>query len=152
MIITFCGHADFSEGKAFKAQALEYLEHRIGDLPALFYLGGYGGFDQFAFSCCKTLQITHPYTRLIYISPYLSESFQRNHLDTIKDQYDEILYPDIEHVPPKYAIAHRNRWMIERADAVVAYITRTYGGAYQTYLHARRKHKEIFNLHDLNIP
>ena len=151
MIITFCGHADFSEGKAFMAQTLDYLEHRIGDEPTLFYLGGYGGFDRFALSCCKALKITHPNIRLIYISPYLSESFQRNHIDATTDQYDEIVYPNIEHVPPKYAIAHRNRWMIEHADAVVAYIARTYGGAYQTYLHARRKHVEIFNLHDLNI-
>ena len=63
-------------------------------------------------------------------------------------EYDGIVYPPLENVPPRYAILHRNRYMVERADLVIACITRSRGGAYQTYLHARRKGKTMINLAD----
>ena len=36
--------------------------------------------------------------------------------------------------------------LVEAADLVIAYITHEWGGAYQSYTHARKKRKEIFNL------
>ena len=152
MIVTFCGHADFSDGEKHKKQLLSYLEERVGNVSAIFYLGDYGNFDHFAYACCKEYQSTHPNVKLLFITPYISPSFQKKHLNDIQKRFDEIIYPDIESTPPRYAILHRNRWMVEHADVLVAYITHTYGGAYQTYSHAKRKRKEIFNLFDRNIP
>ena len=70
----------------------------------------------------------------------------KKHLAYQKDWYDEILYPSLEDKPLKFAISYRNQWMVEQADYVIAYITHEWGGAYQTYKHARKKKKEIFNL------
>ena len=42
--------------------------------------------------------------------------------------------------------AEEDKWMIEKADLVVAYITHDWGGAYQSYRHAKRKGKKIENL------
>ena len=36
--------------------------------------------------------------------------------------------------------------MIENSDCVIAYITHTFGGAYSTYLYAKKKGKAIFNI------
>lgn len=146
MIVTFCGHASFCERDEYEEQLLKLFEERIGDQRADFYLGGYGGFDGFAYDCCKIYQKTHPNVNLIFITPYMSLEYQKNHLTEAKKLYDDVVYPEIEKAPPQFAISYRNKWMVERADCVIAYITHDWGGAYQTYRHAKRKKKEIINL------
>ena len=61
-------------------------------------------------------------------------------------RYDSILYPEIEDKPKRYAITYRNKYMVEKADYVVAYVSHDWGDAYTAYKHAKRKGKEIFNL------
>ncbi len=60
--------------------------------------------------------------------------------------YDSVVYPGIEDKPPKFAITYRNRYMIDKADLVIAYINHEWGGAYKTYSYAKRKGKRIINL------
>ena len=150
MIVTFCGHSDFTWSDEIEKRIMEILEERVGDSPAQFYLGGYGGFDGFAHACCKKYQKTHPKTELILITPYLDDRYLKRRLEYEKDAYDEILYPPIENAPLKYAISHRNKWMVEQSDLVVAYVTHSWGGASQTLQHAKRKRKEIVNLSESN--
>ena len=146
MIITFCGHSDYIQMAEDERSVISLLEEKIGDRHAELYLGGYGAFDEFARQCGKKYQAAHPNTKLIFVTPYITEAYQKNHLTPQKDLYDDILYPSLERVPPRLAISHRNRWMVERADFVIAYITHTFGGAYQTYAYAKRQKKEIVNL------
>ncbi len=141
MIITFCGHAQFSKTKEYEQKILTLLEEKIGGQPAEIYLGGYGQFDAFALACCKKYKNMHPNISLVFVTPYLTIGQ--------KSMYDSILYPEIEDKPLKYAIIHRNRYMVEKADYIIAYVCRTWGGAYTTYQYAKRKGKEIFNLADL---
>jgi len=110
------------------------------------YLGGYGEFDSFAYDCCKKYKETHPNISLVFVTPYLTTDYQCNHLQYQETRYDSILYPEIEDKPKRYAITYRNKYMVEKADYVVAYVSHNWGGAYTTYRHAKRKHKEIFNL------
>ena len=144
MTVTFCGHSDFVPSTAMEARLLSVLTSQIGDSPAELLLGGYGNFDHFAFRCGKIFQQTHPQVSLIYVTPYMVTERQIS----VGAEYDGIVYPPLEHIPPRYAILHRNRYMVERADLVIACITRSRGGAYQTYLHARRKGKTMINLAD----
>ena len=146
MIITFCGHAQYTESEEDEKTILSILTEKIGDRSAELYSGGYGSFDAFARKCGRKYQETHPDTKLIFITPYMTIEYQKNHLDARRDQYDAILYPELENVPPKFAISHRNRWMVEKADYVIASITHSWGGAYQTYSYAKKKKKEIINL------
>lgn len=144
MTVTFCGHSDFVPSTAIEACLLSVLESQIGDSPAELLLGGYGNFDRFALRCGKIFQQTHPQVSLIYVTPYMVTERQTS----VGAEYDGIVYPPLERIPPRYAILHRNRYMVERADLVIACITRSRGGAYQTYLHARRKGKTMINLAD----
>lgn len=65
-------------------------------------------------------------------------------------EYTDTVYPNgLEVVPRRFAISHRNRWMVEQADIVVAYITHTWGGAVQAVDYAKRKHIEVVNLADI---
>jgi len=146
MIVTFCGHSQYTESEEDEQKILSLLREIIGDHHAELYLGGYGSFDSFARRCGKKYQVTHPNTKLIFVTPYITTDYKRNHLDYNKDLYDEILYPSLEDKPLKFAISYRNKWMVEQSDYVIAYITHDWGGAYKTYIHAQRKKKPLFNI------
>ena len=146
MIITFCGHANFFKSEEYEQKILTFLEEKRGDQPADLYLGGYGDFDSFAYDCCRKYQETHPKVSLVFVTPYLDVEYQKNHLDHQRTRYDSMIYPEIEDKPKRYAILYRNKYMVEKADYVVAYVSRNWGGAYQTYKHAKRRGKLIFNL------
>lgn len=146
MIVTFCGHAQFPKSKEYEQKILAFLEEKVGDEPADMYLGGYGEFDSFAYECCKKYKEAHPEISIVLVTPYLDAGYQRNHLKYQETRYDFILYPEIENKPKRYAITYRNKYMIEKADYVVAYVTHDWGGAYATYKYAKRRGKGIFNL------
>ena len=146
MIITFCGHADYTPSEKDERKLLEFLEQKIGDRSAELYLGDYGNFDRFAFRCGKIYQRTHPNVKLRFVSPYLSDSYQKNRLKEKEVEYDGIIFPPIESIPPKFAILHRNRWIVDQADYVIARVTRSWGGARQTLEYAKKQKKDIFEL------
>ena len=146
MIVTFCGHAQFPQSEEYEQKILSFLEEKVGDHPADMYLGGYGGFDSFAYDCCKKYKARHPQISIVFVTPYLTLDYQCNSLRYQEKIYDSILYPEIEDKPKRYAIIYRNKYMIEKADYVIAYVTHDWGGAYTTYKYAKSKGKEIFNL------
>ena len=146
MIITFCGHSQFIKTAEREQKILDFLQERVGSLSAEMYLGGYGDFDSLAYECCKKYKATHPNVSLIFVTPYMPEGYSREHLEYLNTLYDEIIYPEIENVPPKFAIVHRNKWMIERSDHVICGIDHSWGGAYRSYLYAKKKEKQIFNV------
>ncbi len=140
MIITFCGHADFYHEKQYRDFVLEFLEKRVGNNNADILLGGYGLFDEFAYSCAKEYKKTHQGISLCFVTPY-PLTIENN--KELEEKYDIILYPPIEAVPAKYAIVHRNRYMVDKADCVLCYITHSWGGAYKTYRYAKQRKKEV---------
>jgi len=147
MIVAFCGHAQFTATAEYEQKILAFLEEKVGDRVAEMYLGGYGGFDSFAYACCKKYRETHPNTALVLVTPYL-ERLERKKDDWQRQdkEYNYVLYPEIENRPKRYAILYRNRYMIEKADYVVAYVSHRWGGAYTTYMYAKQKGKPVFNL------
>ena len=146
MIVAFCGHAQFHKTEEYEKKMIDLLEERVGDQAADMYLGGYGCFDNFAYECCKKFKEIHPKVSLVFVSPYLTVEYQQNHLNYQKTRYDSIIYPEIENKPKRYAIIYRNKYMVEKADFVVSYITHHWGGAYKTYRYAKQKKKLIFNI------
>lgn len=141
MVIAFCGHSDYVCTLEDERLVLGILEKSVGNEPCEFFLGEYGGFDRFAYYCAKKFKTVHSNSRLILIIPYINKK-----TDISERHFDECIYPELEHVPPKYAISHRNRWIAEQADIIIAYITHKYGGAYEMYRHATNRHKTIYNI------
>jgi len=148
MIVTFCGHSKIRICKDTEQKMLAFLEEKVGSSPVDMFLGNYGKFDNFAYECCKKYKEAHPNVSLVFVTPYLTIEYQRNHLKYLQKMYDSIIYPEIESKPKRFAITYRNRYMIEKADYVVAYIDHNWGGSYATYKYAKSKGKEIFNLVD----
>ena len=78
----------------------------------------------------------YPQIELIHVLAYL---------ESAKDisGYDSTVYPPLETVPRRFAISHRNRWMVDAADVVVAYVLHDWGGAAATLRYAKRKGKVV---------
>ncbi len=143
MVVVFFGHANFIGSPSIEEKIHSYLKEIIRQEYAEFYFGGYGGFDTFAFSCVKKFQQVNQKVKTFFITPYITESYQRNHLLELSKQYDGVLYPPLEHVPYKWAISRRNQWMIEQADIVITYMRHKYGGAWQAYRSAQKRKRSF---------
>lgn len=140
MIVTFCGHAHFLKSEEYEQKMLKLLEETVGDRSAEMYLGGYGGFDAFAYDCCKKYKQTHPNISLVFVTPYLTEAYQRDHLQNQEKRYDIILYPEIEDKPKRYAITYATDiWLRKRILWSLTYCTI---GAARTRRTDMRKEKE----------
>ena len=106
-----------------------------------FYLGGYGAFDSLAASVLREQKKQYPQIELVLVLAYLNTG--RN-----TSGYDSTVYPPLETVPRRFAISHRNRWMVESADVVVAYVLHDWGGAATTLRCAKQKKKQIISYRD----
>ncbi len=142
MIVTFCGHAQLSQGEQVKEWLYAVTHHLIEQGATTFFLGGYGDFDHLAASVLREQRKQHPQIELILVLAYLNTG-----RDT--SGYDNTVYPPLETVPRRFAISHRNRWMVETADVVVAYVSHDWGGAATTLRYAQQKKKPIISYMDM---
>lgn len=137
MICTFFGHRDAPWW------VKEKLKDVICDLAEnkgvkMFYVGNQGAFDYMVKQVLNELGLKY-YIVLAYMPTKLHD------LDT-KD-YSDTIYPEgLEKTPPKFAIDKRNRWMIEKSDYVVCFVTKTFGGAAKYKQIAINKNKIVIDL------
>ena len=146
MIITFFGHANYIKNPKHEQIIFDYLNSVVGEQELEFYLGGYGNFDSFALSCAKLFQKTHPNAKIYFVTPYITQSYEKNRLKDSVMLYDGIIYPPLENAPLKYAILYRNKWMAEKADLVISFVKHNYGGAYKSLTHAKNLGKKCLEL------
>ena len=142
--ITFCGHRDFYPTDQLKQEVIKIITDFVGDEDVEFLLGGYGNFDAFALSCCKEYKKAHPNSTLIFVSPYLDDTYLKNKNSDLK--YDLTIYPPLENTPKKYAILKRNEYMVANSDLLIAYVLFGFGGAAKTLNYAKRKNKACKNV------
>ena len=148
MIITFTGHSVVTSREDVKKAVKEEIKKNISNVESVtFYLGGYGDFDNICALACKELKQERTDIELVYVTPYISPSEQAKIKELQKCGYcDSSLYPPIESVPTKFAIIKRNEWMMSNADLIIAYVNRTYGGAYKALQIAKRRKRKIINI------
>ena len=139
MIITFCGHSKLIEQNTIRAHLTRELRTLLEQGNHKFYLGGYGDFDLLAAKVLYELKQEYPETESILILPYPDRPADAA-------LYDSTIYPPLENVPKRYAISHRNKWMIEQADMVIACVDHDWGGAAKSLAMARKKKLPVINL------
>ena len=139
MTVMFCGHSDTIPTESLRSKTKEVSEALISRGATEFLLGGYGAFDNLAAGVLQELKKQHPNITTVLVLAYLDQPLR-------KTDYDSILYPPLEAVPRKFAISHRNRWMVKTADVVVAYVNYDWGGAATTLRQAVAQKKEIIQL------
>ncbi len=145
MIITFCGHSDYLYTSEDKEKLKKILLEKISENPLCkFYLGGYGNFDDLCLLTLKELQKDFPNIELIFITPYISPNYSK--LKYAKKNYDTILFPSLEKTPLRFSILQRNKWMIDNADFVVAFVIYPFGGAAKTLEYAIKKNVLFLNI------
>lgn len=98
----------------------------------------------------KKAKRENPYLniKLILILPYMTKRLNTNK-EYYVSHYDEIIIPsELCDIHYKAAIIKRNRLMVDRSDLLIAYVYRSYGGAFETLKYARKCGKKIINLAD----
>ena len=141
MTETFCGPAQISQSEKIENWLCDVTQKLIEQGATTFYLGGYGAFDSLAASVLREQKKWHPQIELILVLAYLNTGRSTS-------GYDSTVYPPLETVPRRFAISHRNRWMVESADVVVAYVLHDWGGAATTLRCAKQKKKQIISYRD----
>lgn len=146
-VCTFAGHREvFSSSiEADIDCALEEIIQTDDDF--IFYSGGMGEFDKKCESAVRRIKRTHPERsiRLVLVLPYLTHEINRDK-EYFESCYDDIVVPtELMGVHYKAAIKKRNRWMVDRADKILAYIYRDFGGAFDTVKYAYRMGKPVLN-------
>ncbi len=147
-ICTFAGHREvYQSGIAARLEAeIERLLQTDNEFT--FLTGGMGQFDDMASSAVRAAKRRHPEKR-ITLALVLAYLPKRLNTDKKYDRtyYDQIILPEeLEAVHYKAAIQSRNQWMVDRADTVIAYLYRDFGGALATVRYARRQGKPVINL------
>ena len=142
MTCTFFGHKDTpSEVRAALMSVLRQLITEEG--VESFLVGNQGGFDHYVLSALRELEKEVPTNDYHVVLAYMPGKKQE--YDTV--DYRRTIYPEgIENVPRRFAISWRNKWMLQRSDIVVTYITHSWGGAAQFAEQAVRQKKQVINL------
>lgn len=108
-----------------------------------FLVGHQGRFDAMAYSLLRRIQPEYPtmcFSVVLACMP--GEKREEDGID-----YADTIYPEgLEIVPRRFAVLHRNRWMVENSDVIICYVNHDWGGAYQAVAYAEKKKLQIINL------
>ena len=143
--VAFFGHRRIYNIREIEEKLVPILKELILTKEYVeFYIGRNGEFDEFVASLIKRVQkqLDRGNSALILTLPYTVKD-----IEYYADYYDEIVIPDaIGRAHPTAAITLRNRWMVDTADLVIAYIEHEKGGAYAAVKYANNIDKNIINI------
>ena len=145
-ICSFFGHR--SVGAEIRPGLYAEIErHIIEKSSDTFYVGGYGQFDNMTAGILCNMKERYPHIAVYHVLAYLPTGANaENH-----EKQHPTLYPEgLELVPKKFAIAHRNRWLVAQSDCIIAYVRASWGGAYEALKYAKQQGKDIINLAELS--
>lgn len=141
MTCTFFGHHNCPS--EIQAKLHEVLIHLIEQAHAsCFYVGNQGDYDRLVRRELMELCNSYPQIRVFCVLAYMpgqKNEYQNEGMPTL-------LPEGIEHVPKRYAICFRNRWMLEHAECVVTYVRYHSNGADRYAEMAEKKGKRVIRL------
>ena len=132
--VTFFGHRDTPKETepALRLTLIDLIENKNA---TVFYVGNHGNFDAMVRRQLEDLSKTYP------IKYYVVLAYMPGKNDTPDER--SILTEGIETVPRRFAINHRNKWMLTKSDIVVTYVTHNFGGAAQFKEMAEKQSKYV---------
>ena len=135
---TFFGHHDCPS--SIKPKLREVLTDLIENHSVdVFYVGNKGAFDWLVRSVLRELVQEYPQINYAVVLERMPGKWNE---DDPEDYSDTMLLEGIEEVPPRFAIAWRNKWMLRQSDYVVTYVTHSWRGAAQFAEVAERQKKK----------
>ena len=141
MICTFLGHKDAPETikPILEKCIIDLIENKGIDY---FIVGNNGAFDRMARSVLIKLRKEYNIKFNVIIAYMPLKKDKNKEMD-----YSDTILPDgIEKIPKKAAIPYRNKWMINKCNYVVAYVTHSWGGAATSLKYAIKINKNIIDL------
>ena len=139
-ICTFFGHRDCPE--TVLPALRDAVENAIlRDGIDTFYVGREGAFDLLAAKVLLEMAQKYPHVRFFVVLAYLPRVPLEGNL-----QERTILADGVEDAPRRFAISRRNEWMLARADVVIGFVTRSFGGAASFLGKADKAQKKVYNL------
>ena len=146
-VCTFAGHREVFSSTVESEIDKALIEIIEADKECVFYSGGMGDFDKKCESAVRGMKRKYPERsiRLVRVLPYLTHEINRDK-EYFESYYDDIVVPmELMGVHYKAAIKKRNRWMVDQADKILAYIYRDFGGAFDTIKYAYHMGKPVLN-------
>lgn len=149
--VAFFGHRYIDD--MFKVEELleEQIRKLINEKEYVdFLVGRNGDFDQCVSSTVLRVRknVRDDNSALVLVLPYPTAEYLNNEV-YFHDYYTDV---DIAHAAskahPKAAIQTRNREMVDRADLVICFVEKNFGGAYKTIEYAKKQNKTIINIAD----
>lgn len=142
MTCIFFGHKDTTEEiqPKLEREIIKLIEkHNV----TTFYVGNQGNFDRTVLYTLDKLKISYPHIDYAVVLAYMP-IYSNVQLPT------QTVYPDgLENTPPKFAIDKRNRWMVQKCDFAITFVTHTFGGAAKYKDICIKKRKTVIELSDI---
>ena len=141
--------AFFGHGKFDYREYREEIKNSIIDLienysVTQFYTGGRGAFDSVCSQIVAELKSIYSHIKNTLVLSYMpKEDF------CLQSKYDDSVYLLETKVPPKYAIVHTNKALVDRVDFVITGVQYSWGGARIAYDYADKKAKIFKNILDV---
>ena len=137
MICSFFGHRSIPQdiGELIKKSIADLIVATASDIT--FYVGNKGHFDRAVQYALADLTEKYPKIKAYVVLDYLPDK---------EDNYFKLptIMPDgFERVPKRFAISHRNKWMIEQCDLAIVY--------YENLPVNTRKHIEILERKEIPL-
>ncbi len=138
---TFFGHRDCPDSirPVLREAILRLIQEENVDQ---FYVGHQGRFDRLALDLLQQMAAEYPHIRYQVVLAYLPV---HQNGTSVLSPVNSLLPEGIESVPKRFAIAHRNRWLVQNTDYVIAYALYP-GGAAQFAGLAERRGKQVIRI------
>ncbi len=120
-----------------KEQALRLIEEEGVDT---FYVGSKGAYERDAYNTVLLIKQENPSIKIVFVASSMKE------VNDGERYFDSFIYPDRAAIGYKrWCIVHRNNWIIENTDFIIAY-NRFEGRAFEVCKRARNKGVQIIEL------
>ncbi len=142
MTCTFFGHRDAPQ--EIKPVLREVLKDLIENKDVtMFYVGNQGEYDFLVRKTLRELKAEYSFIRYAVVLAYMP--YEKNYW-SCDDSFETIYPEEFAGIHPKYAVVKRNRWMIDKSDYVVTYVTHTSGGAVRFKKLAQQKNRVVIDI------
>lgn len=140
------GHRILAENFDYK-ELYNTLEKFINKDFDTFLIGMAIGFDSVCFATLEKLKEKYPFIKLIACIPCLSQSCkftqaQKEEYDRMLSVADEKIVLGQEYTPT--CMQKRNKFMVDNASVVLAYMYKNYGGTANTVNYAKKNNVPIY--------
>ncbi len=138
MTCTFFGHRDCDENiyENLKKAIIELIQN---EGVTQFYVGNNGSFDRLVIRVLKDCKSCFSVIDYCVVLAYMPKN-------EIFD-YPTVFPYELSMVPKCYAISYRNKYMLEKSDFVIAFITHTFGGAYNSIVKSQKMNKKVIKIY-----